>query len=179
MSRVAKAPVELLENVKFSLQQDGVTIEGPKGKLSQHISKMVDIQQEDNLLKFAPRKEVSQGEGWKHAGTARALVNNMINGVTNGFEKRLQLIGVGYRAQAKGKVLHLTLGFSHPIEYKLPEGVVAEVEGNTEVCLKSIDKQRLGQAAAEIRAFRPPEPYKGKGVRYKDEQIVRKETKKK
>lgn len=179
MSRVAKAPITLPENVKFNNTGDGVALEGPKGKLEQHISKMVDVKLDDKQILVSPKSDSSNSDGWKHAGTARALINNMVNGVTNGFEKKLELIGVGYRAQAKGKVLNLTLGFSHPIDYQLPEGVTAEVEGNTVVVLKSIDKQLLGQTAAEIRSFRPPEPYKGKGVRYLGEVIIRKETKKK
>ena len=118
-------------------------------------------------------------QSWAHAGTARALINNMIVGVSEGFEKKLTLIGVGYRAQAKGKSLDLSLGFSHPVVYQLPEGVTAETPSATEIVLKGHDKQVIGQAAAEIRAFRPPEPYKGKGVRYADEHVIRKEAKKK
>lgn len=179
MSRVAKAPVDLPEGVKFTRTESGVTLQGPKGTLEQHIAKVVDVKVDNSQLIVSPKEGSANNDAWKHAGTARALINNMVNGVTKGFEKKLELIGVGYRAQAKGKVLNLTLGFSHPVNYNLPDGVTAEVEGNTIVSLKSIDKQLLGQAAAEIRAFRPPEPYKGKGVRYLGEVVVRKETKKK
>ena len=144
-----------------------------------HLS--VTIKNTDNVLTFSPTDGGKDEEksAWAQAGTARANTFNLIKGVTEGWEKKLTLIGVGYRAQLRGKVLNLTLGFSHPVNYDLPEGVSVETPSQTEVVVKGIDKQRVGQAAAEIRAFRPPEPYKGKGVRYKDEQVVRKDAKKK
>ena len=137
----------------------------------------VEVSQEDGHLNFAPKG--GDTKGWAMAGTTRALLNNMVQGVTTGFERKLILNGVGYRAKATGSVVNLTLGFSHPVDYQLPEGVSVETPSQTEVVLKSADKQLLGQAAAEIRAFRPPEPYKGKGVRYADEHVRRKEAKKK
>jgi large subunit ribosomal protein L6 len=137
----------------------------------------VAISQEENVLKFAPKKEDKQSIAL--AGTFRALVNNMVKGVSEGFEKKLVLQGVGYRAKASGKTLNLSLGFSHPVDYELPEGVTAETPSQTEIVIKGIDKQQVGQVAAEIRGYRPPEPYKGKGVRYADENVRRKEAKKK
>jgi large subunit ribosomal protein L6 len=135
------------------------------------------VNQAENVLTFEPREGAS--DGWAQAGTARAIVNNMVTGVASGFEKKLTLIGVGYRAQVQGSAINLTLGFSHPVVYNLPQGVSAETPSQTEIVLKSADKQLLGQVAAEIRAYRPPEPYKGKGVRYSDEYVRRKEAKKK
>lgn len=177
MSRVAKAPVTVPKGVEVVLTDNNVNVSGPKGKLEQTVNSLVSITMEDNVAHFAPKEE--SREGWAQAGTARALLNNMVQGVSQGFERKLELIGVGYRAQLKGKSLNLSLGFSHPIDYALPEGVTAAVEGNTVVTLTGIDKQLLGQTAAVIRSFRPPEPYKGKGVRYFGENIKRKETKKK
>lgn len=178
MSRVAKSPVTLPSNVKLTVSDNDVTIEGPGGKLTQHCNPLVNIESgEDNVITFKPAK--TDPKAWAHAGTARALIANMVKGVTEGFTKTLELVGVGYRAQVSGKKITLTLGFSHPVVYALPEGVTAEVTGNTTLALKSIDKQLLGQVASEIRGYRPPEPYKGKGVRYAGEQIVRKEAKKK
>lgn len=177
MSRVAKAPIELPSNVEFKLTNNVVEIKGPKGSLSQNINNLVSISKNDAQLVVAPVKEDSQS--WAQAGTARALINNMVVGVTDGFTKELELVGVGYRAQVKGKVVNLNLGFSHPIDYQLPEDVTAETPSNTAIVLKSINKQKLGQVAAEIRSYRPPEPYKGKGVRYKNENVARKEAKKK
>lgn len=177
MSRVAKAPVEIPSGVDFKVNSNVVSVKGPKGLLEQNINKLVDISVSDNVVSFKPAD--TNPNGWAQAGTARALVNNMVNGVTQGFERVLELVGVGYRAQSSGKKLTLSLGFSHPIDYVLPEGVTAETPAPTSVVLKSIDKQLLGQVASEIRSFRPPEPYKGKGVRYAGENIVRKEAKKK
>lgn len=177
MSRVANNPVVLPSGVEVKLSGQDVEIKGAKGSLQLSIHPTVEIKQDDNTLRFAARSSAKKSRAL--AGTMRALVNNMVVGVTNGFERRLKLVGVGYRAQAKGKTLNLTLGFSHPIDYALPEGVTAETPSPTEVVLNSIDKQRVGQCAAEIRAFRPPEPYKGKGVRYADEAVRRKEAKKK
>jgi large subunit ribosomal protein L6 len=135
------------------------------------------MKQESGALSFMPRDESIAANAL--AGTTRSLISNLVTGVSDGFERKLELVGVGYRAQAKGKVLNLTLGFSHPVDYELPEGITVETPSQTEIVLKGADKQRIGQVAAEIRAFRPPEPYKGKGVRYADEVVVRKEAKKK
>jgi len=177
MSRVAKAPVTLPKGVEVTLQGQNVTVKGSKGTLSHALHGLVELKVEEGVLKVAPRED-SQA-GWMQTGTARAILNNLVRGVNEGFQRKLQLVGVGYKAQAKGAVLNLALGYSHPIDYKLPEGVTAETPTPTEIILKSIDKQTLGQAAAEIRGYRPPEPYKGKGVRYSDEVIIRKEAKKK
>jgi len=138
----------------------------------------VSVSQDNGVLHVAPKKDADK-QGWAMAGTTRALVNNMITGVNTGFQRKLQLIGIGYRAQAKGKVLNLSLGFSHPVDYPVPEGIKVETPAQTEIVVSGCCKQRVGQVAAEIRAFRPPEPYKGKGVRYSDEIVVRKEAKKK
>ncbi|MCW8886737.1 MAG: 50S ribosomal protein L6 [Motiliproteus sp.] len=177
MSRIAKAPISIPSGVTVKVDAENISVKGGKGELSMAINQNVEVKNEDNVLSFAPRGGSRQANAM--AGTTRALVNNMVVGVTEGFEKKLELIGVGYRAAAKGKVLNLTLGFSHPIDYQLPEGITAEVAAQTTVILKGADKQKIGQAAAEIRAFRPPEPYKGKGVRYADEYVRRKEAKKK
>jgi len=177
MSRVAKKPVELPSGVEFSVAGQTVTVKGPKGSLETSIHETVEITQDGNQLVFKPREESKAA--WAHAGTARALLQNMVIGVTQGFEKKLELVGVGYRAQAQGNILNLTLGFSHPVNYAVPEGVTIETPSQTEIVVKGVDKQKVGQVAAEIRAFRPPEPYKGKGVKYADEIIVRKEAKKK
>lgn len=177
MSRVAKNPVEIPKGVEISFSGRDISVKGAQGKLSMTCHEAVEVSQQDNVLSFSVRAGASNGDAM--AGTTRALVNNMVIGVSKGFEKRLQLVGVGYRAQVQGKNINLTLGFSHPVGYLLPEGVSAEMPSQTEILLKSADKQQLGQVAAEIRAFRPPEPYKGKGVRYADEQVRRKEAKKK
>lgn len=178
MSRVAKADIVLPKNVEISIGKNEITIKGPKGTLTQHCNKLVSVTKtEENSLQFRPA--ANDPNAWAQAGTVRALVNNMIHGVTNGFELALELVGVGYRAQAKGTTVSLSLGYSHPIEYKLPAGVLIETPSNTSIILKGIDKQLLGQVASEIRAFRAPEPYKGKGVRYVGEVIVLKEAKKK
>ncbi|MCH8531938.1 MAG: 50S ribosomal protein L6 [Saccharospirillum sp.] len=177
MSRIANAPVTVPAGVEVKLGSDKISVKGKNGTLETNLHNSVEIKQDGNTVTFAAR----DGGKIAHAmsGTMRALVNNMVVGVTEGFEKRLQLNGVGYRAKAAGKNVNLTLGFSHPIDYTLPEGVTAETPSNTEIVLKSADKQQLGQVAAELRAFRPPEPYKGKGVRYADEYVRRKEAKKK
>lgn len=177
MSRIAKAPVQLPSGVNVSLNGQEITVKGGKGTLAMSVNDKVEVKQEDNVLSFAAKSNAKDDIAL--AGTTRALVNNMVVGVSEGFERKLVLNGVGYRAKATGKVLNLTLGFSHPIDYELPEGVTAETPTQTEVVLKSADKQLLGQAASEIRAFRPPEPYKGKGVRYADEYVRRKDAKKK
>jgi len=181
MSRVAKAPITIPEGVDVSQTERMLSVKGKLGEMSMHVNSSVVILNTDNVLTFS-LAEVSKKEersAWAQAGTARANTANLIKGVTEGWEKKLTLIGVGYRAKAKGKVLNLTLGFSHPVNYNLPEGISVETPSQTEVIVKGIDKQKVGQAAAEIRAFRPPEPYKGKGVRYTDEQVVRKAAKKK
>lgn len=177
MSRVANSPVEVPAGVTVTLSGQEITVKGSKGTLAHTIHERVEVGQEDSLLKFAARDGAKQSRAL--AGTTRALVNNMVIGTSQGFEKKLLLNGVGYRAKAAGKSVDLTLGFSHPVVYDLPEGVEAETPSQTEIVLKSADKQLLGHAAAEIRAFRPPEPYKGKGVRYADEHVRRKEAKKK
>ena len=177
MSRVAKAPVAIPAGVEVKLAEDTITIKGKQGELALNVHASVAISQEENELKFAPKKADKQSNAL--AGTFRALVNNMVTGVSVGFEKKLILQGVGYRAKASGNTLNLSLGFSHPVDYVLPEGVTAETPNQTEVVIKGIDKQMVGQVAAEIRGYRPPEPYKGKGVRYADENVRRKEAKKK
>ncbi|RDB41996.1 50S ribosomal protein L6 [Halomonas sp. DQ26W] len=176
MSRVAKYPVKLPAGVDIKLDGDQLTVKGSQGTLSMTVHPDVVVAQEEGQLTFNPSKTA---KSWAMAGTSRALVQNLVTGVSEGFTKSLEIIGVGYRAQAKGQTLNLTLGFSHPVDYTLPDGVSAETPKNTVIVLKSADKQKLGQVAAEIRAFRPPEPYKGKGVRYADEQVRRKEAKKK
>ena len=177
MSRVAKAPVSVANGVTVTINGQNIEVKGSKGTLTHELHPLVTADQNDGLVTFKPLNEEKQS--WAQAGTARALINNMITGVSEGFEKKLTLIGVGYRAQAKGKSLDLALGFSHPVVYELPEGVTAETPSQTEIVIKGFDKQVVGQVAAEIRAFRPPEPYKGKGVRYADEYVIRKEAKKK
>jgi large subunit ribosomal protein L6 len=177
MSRIAKKPVAVPASVEVRESGQLLTVKGPKGTLEHRIHNLVEVKLGDGELTFGPRGTSKLANAL--AGTTRALVNNMMTGVSKGFERKLELIGVGYRAQAKGKVLNLTLGYSHPIDYHLPEGVSAETPSQTEILLKGNDRQQVGQVAAEIRAFRPPEPYKGKGVRYSDEVVVRKEAKKK
>ena len=176
MSRVAKYPVKVPAGVEIKLDGDQLTAKGGQGTLSLTIHRDVGVGQEEGQLTFAPSESA---KSWAMAGTTRALVQNLVTGVSEGFTRSLEIIGVGYRAQAKGQTLNLSLGFSHPVEYTLPEGVTAETPKNTQIVLKSADKQALGHVTAEIRAFRPPEPYKGKGVRYADEQVRRKEAKKK
>jgi large subunit ribosomal protein L6 len=177
MSRVAKSPVAIPAGVDVKLSGQDLTVKGGKGSLTWNIHNEVEVKQVDSSLTFVGRNNEKQA--WALAGTTRALVNNMVKGVSEGFEKKLELNGVGYRAKASGNVLSLTLGFSHPVDYELPEGVKAETPSQTEIVLKGADKQLVGQAAAEIRAYRPPEPYKGKGIRYSDERVRRKEAKKK
>jgi large subunit ribosomal protein L6 len=177
MSRVAKSPVELPSGVEIKIDGQAVSVKGSKGSLEHTVHSSVAIDQDGNVLTFAPKDGSKSANAL--AGTTRALLNNMVTGVSQGFEKKLQLVGVGYRAQAQGQKLNLTLGFSHPVDYSVPEGVTVETPSQTEVVVKGFDKQKVGQVAAEIRAYRPPEPYKGKGVKYADEIIVRKEAKKK
>ena len=177
MSRVAKNPVTVPAGVEVSFGTDALTVKGKNGALSLPLTGAVKVELNDGQLTFAAADDS------KHAvamsGTVRALVANMVKGVSEGFEKKLQLIGVGYRAQAQGKTLNLSLGFSHPVVYEMPEGVSVATPSQTEIVLTGADKQAVGQAAAEIRGYRPPEPYKGKGVRYVGEQVVMKEAKKK
>lgn len=177
MSRVAKAPVTVPSGVTVTQNGRQVEVKGSKGTLTFNLHALVELNQEDGVLRLTPAEDTQAA--WMQTGTARAVLNNLAIGVSAGFERKLQLVGVGYKAQAKGKVLNLALGFSHPIDFEVPEGVTVETPTPTEVVLKSIDKHLLGQTAANIRAYRPPEPYKGKGVRYSDEVIVRKEAKKK
>jgi large subunit ribosomal protein L6 len=177
MSRVAKAPVSIPAGVEITVNEQLVAVKGAKGELSREFNNAVVITKEDSQVTFGPREGVANA--WAQAGTARAIINNMVKGVSEGFEKKLTLIGVGYRAAVKGNVINLSLGFSHPVEYTLPAGITAEAPSQTELVIKGADKQTVGQVAAEIRAFRAPEPYKGKGVRYSDENARRKEAKKK
>jgi large subunit ribosomal protein L6 len=178
MSRIAKAPIALPSGVDVEIKGQAVKVKGKKGSLEWMVHSTVGVALEDQVIKVAPVDEASK-DGWAMAGTTRALINNMIVGCSDGFEKKMNLVGVGYRAQAKGKVLNLALGFSHPIDYPVPEGIEIVTPSPTEIVVTGADKQRVGQVAAEIRAFRPPEPYKGKGVRYADEHVLRKEAKKK
>jgi large subunit ribosomal protein L6 len=177
MSRVAKAPVELPQGVEFNLSGRTASVKGSKGQLSLDVNSEVELKQEDNSLTVSPRS--GSRFAIAVAGTTRALLANMVQGVSEGFERKLELVGVGYRAQAQGNKLNLTLGFSHPVVYDVPEGISIETPSQTEVVVKGTDKQKVGQVAAEIRRYRPPEPYKGKGVRYADERVVIKEAKKK
>lgn len=179
MSRVAKAPIYLPENVELTIGKDSLTVKGPKGALTQHYNKLVHVTKNEKEKEVLFKPASASPNAWAQAGTTRALVNNMVKGVTGGFDLTLELIGVGYRVQSSGKIITLSLGFSHPIEYQLPEGINVEIPNNTTIVLRGIDKQLLGQVASEIRGFRPPEPYKGKGVKYSGEVIVRKEAKKK
>lgn len=177
MSRVAKAPVAIPAGVEVKLNGQEVTVKGSKGELTRVLNNAVVIAQEENNLTFGPKEGVANA--WAQAGTARALVNNMVVGVTEGFTKKLTLKGVGYRAAMKGNSVALTLGFSHPVEHALPEGIKAECPSQTEIIITGCDKQVVGQVAADIRSYRAPEPYKGKGVRYADENVRTKEAKKK
>ena len=177
MSRVAKAPVSIPAGVEVKLNGQEVTVKGSKGELTRVLNSAVVIAQEETKLTFGPKEGVINA--WAQAGTARALVNNMVMGVTEGFTKKLTLKGVGYRAAMKGNTVALTLGFSHPVEHALPEGIKAECPSQTEIIITGCDKQVVGQVAADIRSYRAPEPYKGKGVRYADENVRTKEAKKK
>ena len=176
MSKVAKNPIIIPDGVNISVDDKNVTVKGSKGELDFSLSLSISLNIDDNAITVS--YDESDQKSVALAGTTRSIINNMIIGVSVGFEKKLELIGVGYRAKASGKLLELTLGFSHPVKYQLPDDVQVETPSQTEVVLKSHNKQILGQVAAEIRAFRPPEPYKGKGVRYADEQVKRKEAKK-
>ncbi len=177
MSRIAKYPVELPDKVQATVEGGLLTVKGPLGTLKQPIDRQVVVKVEGSQVTFAAADETKAANAM--SGTLRATVANMVHGVKDGFQKKLTLVGVGYRAQAQGAKLNLSLGFSHPIVYALPEGVKAETPTQTEIVIKGVDRQKVGQVAAEVRAYKPPEPYKGKGVRYSDEQVVIKETKKK
>ena len=177
MSRVADNPVKILDGVTVDIEGQEVKVDGPKGSLSMTVNASVDLKVEEGLVVFVPNSNDRKSEAM--AGTTRALVQNMVLGVSEGFEKRLELQGVGYRAQAKGNQVSLQLGFSHPVDYELPEGISAETPSQTEIVISGNDKQQVGQVCAEIRGFRPPEPYKGKGIRYQGEYVRRKEAKKK
>ncbi|MDR2208582.1 MAG: 50S ribosomal protein L6 [Azoarcus sp.] len=177
MSRVGKNPVVIPGGVEVNIAGSDLSIKGPLGTLNHAVHSSVAVEREGDALVFKPREGAVNANAL--SGTTRAVVNNMVTGVTKGFERKLILVGVGYRAQAQDNMLNLSLGFSHPVAYQLPEGVKAETPTQTEIIIKGIDKQRVGQVAAEVRAYRAPEPYKGKGVRYADERVVIKETKKK
>jgi len=177
MSRVAKMPVLVPQGVDLSLSADLISVKGSLGSLVLKPNALVKIEQNDGKLTFAPADDSAAANAM--AGTMRQLVNNMVVGVSKGFEKKLTLLGVGYKAQAQGNKLNLTVGYSHPVEMVMPEGVKVETPAPTEVLIKGADRQRVGQIAAEVRAVRPPEPYKGKGIRYADERVTIKETKKK
>ena len=175
MSRIAKQAIEIPSDVDVKLEGQHLSVKGPNGEMSMDIHNEVNVEHKDNQLQVV----VESASNIAMAGTMRALMNNLITGVKEGFERKLELIGVGYRAQSKGKTLNLSLGLSHTIDYPVPEGIKIETPSQTEVVIKGADKQKVGQVAAEIRSFRPPEPYKGKGVKYAEERIVRKEAKKK
>ncbi len=177
MSRVAKKPITLPKGVQLTVAGEEITVKGVKGSLSLVVDASIEVVVEGESVKIAPR--IPSSDAWMRAGTTRANLNNLVEGVSKGFEKRLALVGVGYRAQAQGRNLSLTLGFSHPVAYQMPEGITAETPTQTEIVIKGLDKQLVGLVAAKIRGFRPPEPYKGKGVRYAAERVRQKEAKKK
>jgi len=177
MSRIANKPVEIPSGVEINISGQSMSVKGKNGTMSMEVNNKVEVRQDDNGLNFSGKDGVDGSVAM--AGTMRSLANNMVVGVSQGFEKKLELIGVGYRAQAQGNKLNLTLGFSHPVAYDVPEGITIETPSQTEIIVKGADKQKVGQVSAEIRAYRPPEPYKGKGVRYSDERVIRKEAKKK
>ena len=177
MSRVAKAPVAIPAGVEVTQSGSEIKVKGKVGELTLAVNPAVALTVADNQVTFGPSE--GYADGWAQAGTARALINNMVKGVSEGFEKKLKLVGIGYKAAAKGQVLNLSLGFSHPIDHAIPAGVTVETPSPTDIVLKGADKQLVGQTAANIRSYREPEPYKGKGVRYADENVRRKEAKKK
>ena len=177
MSRVAKKPITIPKGVEVSIKDGVVNVKGPKGNLTQQLHPSIDLLQEDGVLKVQAKAEGQDVVAL--AGTMQALVANMCKGVSEGFERKLQLVGVGYRAQAKGKSVNIAVGFSHPVDHPVPEGLTIETPSQTEIVIKGADKQLVGQTAANIRAYRPPEPYKGKGIRYVDEYVAIKEAKKK
>jgi large subunit ribosomal protein L6 len=177
MSRVGKNPIDVPKGAEVSIADDFISVKGPLGSLKQSQHEAVRVVQKDGQITFEAANESREANAM--SGTMRALVANMVNGVTKGFEKKLTLVGVGYRAQAQGDKLNLTLGYSHPVVHQMPAGVKCETPTQTEIIIKGVDRQRVGQTAAEVRAYRKPEPYKGKGVRYADEVVLIKETKKK
>ena len=177
MSRVAKYPVEIIKGVEFNVSGTTATIKGAKGTLSLDLNSEIELVQVENEVTVKPRSRSRFSTAM--SGTTRALLANMVQGVSEGFVKKLELVGVGYRAQAQGKKLNLQLGFSHPVVFDVPEGITVETPSQTEVVVTGTDKQKVGAVAADIRRFRPPEPYKGKGVRYAGEHVVMKEAKKK
>ncbi|MFZ2312372.1 MAG: 50S ribosomal protein L6 [Methylobacter sp.] len=177
MSRIAKAPVIIPKGVDIKLEGNNMTVKGSNGQMSYDFNSAVSIDIVDNVISMQWDKDDKKATA--QAGTARAIVSNMVTGVSAGFEKKLTLVGVGYRAQAKGNILNLALGFSHPVDFEVPEGISVETPSQTEIVVKGSDKQQVGEVAAKIRAYRPPEPYKGKGVRYAEEHVARKEAKKK
>ena len=176
MSRIAKNPITIPAGVEVSINANNVTVTGKKGTLTYQAHPLVTVRHEDGQLKFGVNGNSQQAKTL--SGTTRALMQNIVKGVTEGYQHKLEIVGVGYRAQIQGKTLNLTLGFSHPVQFTIPEGIVIETPSQTEVVIKGVDKQKVGQVAAEIRDYRPPEPYKGKGVRYFNETIIRKEAKK-
>lgn len=175
MSRIAKKPVDIPSGVEVKIGEGSVLVKGPKGAMAMDIHPRVQVRQDENKLLF----DVKRRDLYAMAGSMRSLVGNMVVGVSEGFERKLEMVGIGYRAQLKGGTLQLTLGYSHPVEYPVPQGITITTPSQTQVVVRGIDKQKVGQVAAEIRSFRPPEPYKGKGVKYEDEYILRKEAKKK
>lgn len=176
MSRIANNPITLPSGVEVTIDGSSVVVKGKNGEMEHDAHPLVGVKQEDGLLKFTARNNSKNAKAL--SGTTRALIQNMVTGVSDGFERKLEINGIGYRAQAQGKVLNLTLGFSHPVNFNIPEGITIETPSQTEIIVKGMDKQKVGQVAANIRDYRPPEPYKGKGVRYTGERIIRKEAKK-
>ena len=176
MSRIANYPITIPAGVEVNIKGNSVTIKGKKGEMTHDAHHLVTVKQEDGTLKMGVKNNSKTAKAL--SGTTRALLQNLVTGVSEGFERKLEIIGVGYRAQSQGKVLNLTLGFSHPVNFDIPEGITIETPSQTEIVIKGMDKQKVGQVAANIRDYRPPEPYKGKGVRYSDETIIRKEAKK-
>ncbi|AIO65521.1 MULTISPECIES: 50S ribosomal protein L6 [Burkholderia] len=176
MSRVGKSPIAL-QGAEVKLADGSITVKGPLGTITQAVNPLVSVANNDGTLNLSPVDDSREANAL--SGTMRAIIANMVHGVTKGFERKLTLVGVGYRAQAQGDKLNLSLGFSHPVVHQMPEGIKAETPTQTEIVIKGINKQQVGQVAAEVRGYRPPEPYKGKGVRYSDEVVILKETKKK
>ena len=176
MSRIANNPILVPSSVNVSIVGSIVTVKGDKGELSHNVHPLVKVEQKDNILKTTVNNNSKLANAL--SGTTRALIQNLVTGVNEGFERKLDIVGVGYRAAVSGKILNLTLGFSHPVKFNIPEGISIETPSQTEIIIKGSDKQQVGQVAANVRRYRPPEPYKGKGVRYSDERIIRKEAKK-
>ena len=177
MSRIGKMPIPVAKGAEVQIADEAITVKGPLGTLKQSLGERVKVVRDGDTLLVEPGDDSTEADAM--SGTVRALVANMMSGVTQGFERRLNLVGVGYRAQAQGTSLNLSIGFSHPVVHRMPEGIKVETPTQTEIVIRGPDKQRVGQVAAEVRAYRPPEPYKGKGIRYSDEKVALKETKKK